>query len=42
MRTWADDRPALLEVLRENLEIARTQLAKGATRPPARASLRNG
>ena len=42
VRTWADDRPALLEVLRENLEIARTQLAKGATRPPARASLRNG
>lgn len=41
VRTWADDRPALLEVLRENLEIARTQLAKGATRPPARASLRN-
>jgi sugar phosphate isomerase/epimerase len=42
VRTWADDRPALLEVLRENLEIARTQLAKGATRPHARASLRNG
>lgn len=42
VRTWADDRPALLEVLRENLEIARIQLAKGATRPPARASLRNG
>ena len=42
VRTWADDRPALLEVLRENLEIARTQLARGASRPPARASLRNG
>jgi sugar phosphate isomerase/epimerase len=42
VRTWADDRPALLEVLRENLEIARTQLARGAARPPARASLRNG
>jgi sugar phosphate isomerase/epimerase len=42
VRTWADDRPALLEVLRENLEIARTQLAKGAARPPARASMRNG
>ena len=42
VRTWADDRKALLEVLRENLAIARTHLAKGATRPPARASLRNG
>ena len=42
VRTWADDRPALLEVLRENLDIARTQLAKGATRPHARASMRNG
>jgi sugar phosphate isomerase/epimerase len=42
VRTWADDRPALLEVLRENLEIARTQLAKGAARPHARASSRNG
>ena len=42
VRTWADDRPALLEVLRENLEIARTQLARGASLPPARASLRNG
>ena len=42
VRTWADDRPALLAVLRENLEIARTQLARGASRPPARASLRNG
>ena len=42
VRTWADDRPALLEVLRENLEIARTQLAKGATRAHARASTPNG
>jgi sugar phosphate isomerase/epimerase len=42
VRTWADDRPALLEVLRENLKIARTQLARGASRPPARASMRNG
>ena len=42
MRTWADDRKALLEVLRENLGIARTHLAKGATRAPARATSRNG
>jgi sugar phosphate isomerase/epimerase len=42
VRTWADDRKALLEVLRENLGIARTHLAKGATRAPARATSRNG
>ncbi len=42
VRTWADDRPALLEVLRENLDIARTHLAKGAARSHARASTRNG
>ena len=42
VRTWADDRPALLEVLRENLAFARAQLAKGAARPHARASMRNG
>jgi sugar phosphate isomerase/epimerase len=42
VRTWADDRPALLEVLRENVDIARTHLAKGATRAHARASMRNG
>jgi sugar phosphate isomerase/epimerase len=42
VRTWADDRPALLEVLRENLDIARTHLAKGAARAHARASTRNG
>ena len=42
MRTWADDRPALLEVLRTNLDIARTHLAKGATRAPTRATSRNG
>jgi sugar phosphate isomerase/epimerase len=41
VRTWADDRKALLEVLRENLAIARTQLAKGATRAPARATSQN-
>jgi sugar phosphate isomerase/epimerase len=42
VRTWADDRPALLEVLRENLDIARTHLAKGAARAHTRASTRNG
>ena len=42
VRTWADDRRALLEVLRENVDIARTHLAKGATRAHARASMRNG
>ena len=42
VRTWADDRPALLEVLKENLAIARTELAKGAARPRARSTLRNG
>jgi sugar phosphate isomerase/epimerase len=42
VRTWADDRRALLEVLRENLAFARTQLAKGATRAHARATTRNG
>jgi sugar phosphate isomerase/epimerase len=42
VRTWADDRPALLEVLRENLEIARGHLARGAQRAHARAALRNG
>jgi hypothetical protein len=41
VRTWADDRPALLEVLRENLAIARNHLAKGAARAHARASTRN-
>jgi sugar phosphate isomerase/epimerase len=42
VRTWADDRRALLVVIRENLAIARAQLAKGATRPHARATSRNG
>jgi sugar phosphate isomerase/epimerase len=42
VRTWADDRKALLEVLRENLAIARAQLVKGATRTHARATSRNG
>jgi sugar phosphate isomerase/epimerase len=42
VRTWADDRKALLEVLRENLAMARDQLTKGATRAPARATSRNG
>jgi sugar phosphate isomerase/epimerase len=42
VRTWADDRPALLDVLRENLDIARTHLAKGAARAQTRATLRNG
>jgi sugar phosphate isomerase/epimerase len=42
VRTWADDRPALLEVLRENLDIARSRLAKGAAGAQARATLPNG
>jgi sugar phosphate isomerase/epimerase len=41
VRTWADDRPALLEVLRENLAIARSHLAAGARRGRARATVRN-
>jgi sugar phosphate isomerase/epimerase len=43
VRTWADDRPALLEVLRENLHVARQHLAKGARRQArSRAGMRNG
>jgi sugar phosphate isomerase/epimerase len=42
VRTWADDRRALLEVLRENLHIARARLASGAARAQARAATRNG
>jgi sugar phosphate isomerase/epimerase len=42
VRTWADDRPALLQVLRENLGIARAHLAAGAQRAHARATIRNG
>jgi sugar phosphate isomerase/epimerase len=39
VRPWADDRPALLEVLRENLDIARLHLAAGAERAGSRAAL---
>jgi sugar phosphate isomerase/epimerase len=42
VRTWADDRPALLEVLRENLDIARTHLAKGAAARTLARAARNG
>jgi sugar phosphate isomerase/epimerase len=42
VRTWADDRKALLEVLRENLGIARAELAKGARLAHARAPSGNG
>jgi sugar phosphate isomerase/epimerase len=43
VRTWADDRPALLEVLRENLHVARQHLAKGARRQArSGAGMRNG
>jgi sugar phosphate isomerase/epimerase len=41
VRTWADDRPALLEVLRENLDIARLHLAAGDDRARSRATIRN-
>jgi sugar phosphate isomerase/epimerase len=41
VRTWADDRPALLDVLRENLAIARRHLSTGAERPRSRATARN-
>jgi sugar phosphate isomerase/epimerase len=41
VRTWADDRPALLDVLRENLDIARLHLAAGEHRPRSRATIRN-
>ncbi|HET6748855.1 MAG TPA: sugar phosphate isomerase/epimerase family protein [Actinomycetes bacterium] len=41
VRTWADDRPALLEVLRENLDIARLHLAAGDERARSRATIRN-
>jgi sugar phosphate isomerase/epimerase len=41
VRTWADDRPALLEVLRENLATARSHLAAGAERAHARTTIRN-
>ena len=41
VRTWADDRPALLDVLRENLDIARLHLAAGAERAHSRATIRN-
>ena len=42
VRTWPDDRPALLALRRENLDIARTHLAKGAARAHPRANTRNG
>jgi sugar phosphate isomerase/epimerase len=41
VRTWADDRPALLEVLRENLDMARLHLATGAHRARSRAIVQN-
>jgi sugar phosphate isomerase/epimerase len=41
VRTWADDRPALLDVLRENLDIARLRLAAGAERARSRTTIRN-
>jgi sugar phosphate isomerase/epimerase len=41
VRTWADDRPALLEVLRENLDTARLHLATGAHRARSRAIVQN-
>jgi sugar phosphate isomerase/epimerase len=41
VRAWADDRPALLEVLRENLDIARLHLAAGDHRARSRATIRN-
>jgi sugar phosphate isomerase/epimerase len=41
VRTWADDRPALLEVLRENLDIARLHLAAGDHRSRSRATIQN-
>ncbi|HEX2374591.1 MAG TPA: sugar phosphate isomerase/epimerase [Actinomycetota bacterium] len=42
VRTWADDRRALLEVLRENLGMARDQLARGAARAHAGTGTPNG
>jgi sugar phosphate isomerase/epimerase len=41
VRTWADDRPALLDVLRENLDIARLHLATGDHRARSRATIQN-
>jgi sugar phosphate isomerase/epimerase len=41
VRTWADNRAALLAVLRENLGIARSHLAAGARAARARAAVRN-
>jgi sugar phosphate isomerase/epimerase len=41
VRAWADDRPALLDVLRENLDIARLHLAAGDDRARSRATIRN-
>jgi sugar phosphate isomerase/epimerase len=41
VRTWADDRSALLDVLRENLDIARLHLAAGAERARSRTTIRN-
>jgi sugar phosphate isomerase/epimerase len=41
VRTWADDRPALLDVLRESLDIARLHLAAGAERARSRTTIRN-
>jgi sugar phosphate isomerase/epimerase len=41
VRTWADDRPALLDVLRENLDIARLHLTAGAHRARSRATIQN-
>jgi sugar phosphate isomerase/epimerase len=41
VRTWADDRPALLDVLRENLDIARLHLAAGAERARSHTTIRN-
>jgi sugar phosphate isomerase/epimerase len=42
VRTWADDRRALLEILRENLAFTRAELAKGARLAHARAIPQNG
>jgi sugar phosphate isomerase/epimerase len=41
VRTWADDRAGLLEVLRENLDVARLHLAAGHDRARSRAAIRN-
>jgi hypothetical protein len=39
VRPWADDRATLVDLLRENLDIARLHLAAGAEQARSRATI---